>query len=235
MASDSLQRPQHRVLTARIRPMALWLVCGLVGACAGSIKDESGATKQLSAKQYAEVKDTKALVLVAVNWARRWNCGGFENAELRSLSFDRLPAASLDQDRAADLTIEGPPRLATKPAFLNYAFTVEPGEYALSAFSIKVARSVSDVGVWQARRPELLKDGQPRAGSFKAGAGETVYIGNFWLDCAERPMPWRFYTDKPSWPGHLKEYQQEFPFLASGTVIYRLFETSTMGNPYTLQ
>src|SRR5262245_22259743 len=115
-------------------------------------------------------------------WGRRWNCGGFENAEPRSFSFDRIPGT-------------------------------------LSAFNIKVARSVSDVGSWLAKRSELLKDGRPQGGSFKVAAGEIVCIGNFFLDCHQRSNLWRYYTEgSENFQVHVAQFKQKYLFLA----LYRL-------------
>ena len=169
-------------------------------------------------------------------WGRRWNCGGFENAELRSFSFDRVPGKQASDDDAADLTLEGPARLASRPTFINYALIVEPGEYALSAFNIKVARSVSDVGSWLAKRSELLKDGRPQGGSFKVAAGEIVCIGNFFLDCHQRSNLWRYYTEgSANFQAHVAQFKQKYPFLDLNRATYRLIETSSLGHAYEMK
>ena len=167
--------------------LAIVFLVALLASCASSIHDGTGLSSEVTAESFTQSRDLKGIVLLAVNWGRRWNCGGFENAELRSLSFDRLPVRQLADGKAADLTLEGPARLMALPAFINYALLVDPGEYASSEFNIKVARSVSDVRYWVAKRSELLKDGRPQGGSFTVAPGETVYIGNFFLDCYQRP------------------------------------------------
>jgi hypothetical protein len=177
----------------------------------------------------------KGVVLLDVNWGRRWNCGGFENAELRGIAFDRLPTSKSSDDAPADLTLVQPPNLASRPAFDSYAIVVDPGEYVLSGFSIKVARSVSDVAYWVAKRSELLEGGKIVGGSFKVSARETVYIGNFWLDCFQRPQLWRYYTEGvENFHTHLAQYKNKYPYIDIEHVTYRLFDTDALGRPYTL-
>lgn len=71
---------------------------------------------------------------------------------------------------------------------MNYAFLVEPGEYLLSAFSVRVAKSVSKVGYFKAERGELVSAGTSKGGSFTVSVGEIVYIGHFALDCFQNPV-----------------------------------------------
>jgi hypothetical protein len=205
-------------------------------SCATSIVDTAGQSSELTAASYANGRNTKGIVLLDVNWGRRWSCGGYENAELRGLSFDRMPPLKSSDDVAADLTLQEPASLTSRPIFISYALLVEPGEYALSGFNIKVARSVSDVGYWVAKRSDLLKDGKILGGNFKVGEGETVYIGNFFLDCHQRPQPWRYYTEgADNFKLHLAQYKKKYPFLDTGRVKYRLFETSSLGRSYELK
>ena len=97
------------------------------------------------------------------------------------LEFDRITGEPKAPDAEADFIVNGPWRLTRTLRFLNYAFLVPPGEYALSGVSIKVARSISDVGYLNAKRADLIKDGNPEGGSFTVAAGEIVFIGNFFL------------------------------------------------------
>lgn len=208
----------------------------LLSACvSGFAPSGTARSAPLNAERYKTDKDSKAVVLMAINWARRWNCGGYDNAQLRMLAFDRLPINHPQADAAADLAIEGPPTLLTRPRFSNYALVVEPGEYALSGFDIKLAQSAKEVGHTRANRTHLIKEGKPLAGSFMAKPGQIVYIGNFWIDCTDPRMPWRFYTEEEAWLSHLSEYQQQYPFLDTGVVVYNLFKTSVIGWPYELQ
>jgi hypothetical protein len=207
-----------------------------VGAWATSILDAAGAPIEATAESFGQNRTTKGVVLLDVNWGRQWRCGSFENAELRSLSFDRLPSAKSSDDAAADLTLEEAPSLLTRSAFINYAVIAEPGEYALTRFDIKVARSVSDISHWVAKRSELWKDGKALGGTFKVGAGETVYIGNFFLDCYQQPQLWRYYTEGAgNFKLHLAQYKQKYPFLEVDSAVYRLFETNSLGRSYELK
>lgn len=193
-----------------------------------------GGAAEATSESYA-ANPNSGVVLLDVNWGRRWNCGGFENAELRSLGFDRVPPLKTRDDEAPDLVLEQPPGLSARPTFTNYALLVEPGEYVLSVFEMKVARSVSDAHTWDAKRSELIKDGAPQGGKFKVEPGEAVYIGNFWLDCFRRPQPWRYYTEtRQDFDMHIAQYKQKYPLLRLEDVKYRLFETTRLGRPYAL-
>jgi hypothetical protein len=93
-----------------------------------------------------------------------------------------------------DLLLKGRALMA-RPEFVDDAFSVEPGEYPLTAFDVKAARSVRIVGSFRAGRTELIQDGKPVAGSFDLRAGEVVYIGHFATECIEErgePVPWRY-------------------------------------------
>jgi hypothetical protein len=222
-------RIPHVCLVALLAPLSVW---------ATSILDASGSSSEATAESLAQYRATKGVVLLDVNWGRRWRCGSFENAELRRLSFDRLPLTKSSDDAAADLTLEEAPSLFTRSTFINYAVILEPGEYVLTGFDMKVARSVSDIAHWVAKRSELWKDGKALGGTFKVAPGETVYIGNFFLDCYQQPQPWRYYTDgAANFKAHLAQYKDKYPFLNTDTdnVAYRLFDTTSLGRPYELK
>jgi hypothetical protein len=214
----------------------LVVIVGLLASCATSIRSVGGESAEATAEAFAKSRNTKGIVLLDVNWGRRWSCGGFENAELRGLAFDRAPVAKSSNDTPADLILVQPPNLASRQVFDSYALLVEPGQYALASFSIKVARSVSDIAYWVAERSDLLKNGEALGGTFKVAAGETVYIGNFFLDCFQRPQLWRYYTEGvENFTAHLAQYKQKYPFLDVDHVTYRLFETTSLGHPYELK
>lgn len=201
-----------------------------------ALQDASGASLEATAKTFKESRAAKGLVLLDVNWGRRWGCGGYENAELRGLSFDRLPLNKSSDDVPADLQLEQGPSLSRRPVFESYALLIEPGEYVLTGVEIKLARSASDVSIASARRSALWKDEKALGGTFKVAAGETVYIGNFFLDCYQEPQLWRYFTEgQDGWKAHLKQYKRAYRFLNTDAVIYRLFETTSMGKPYELQ
>lgn len=193
------------------------------------------AIREVTRKSYQTGIATSAVVVFDVNWGRHWNCGGYENAELMKLEFDRITGEPKAPDAKADFVVDGPSRLTRKLRFLNYAFILPPGEYALSGVSIKVARSVSDVGYLNAKRSDLTKDGKPEGGSFTVAAGEIVFIGNFFLDCQTGPMLWRYYPEKKEdFQSQVAEYRAKYPFLEAERFRFRLFRTKYFGTDYEL-
>ena len=181
--------------------------------------------------RYEQTASTKAVILISANWSRKWGCGAYQNAQLQSISFDK---AGIEKDISAkpDLLLKDDSFLSTPSGFVNYAFIVEPGEYLLSGFRLKVAKSTSDVGYFDADRKNMLADGKSKAGRFQVEAGEIVYLGHFAVDCAGQPMPWRYYAE----PGadfvkYLNIIKKEFPSIDVQSVKFRPFETTTMGGP----
>lgn len=217
---------ETKILKAMISLLLLLLVAG----CA-TIQGGSEAT----ADEYSKFKDSKGVVILAINWSSRWNCGGYENAEIMSLGFDQLPIKGPVVHNPSAIILDSPPRLTKTPQFMDYALLLEPGEYALTSFDIKAARSISDVGRFVAKRTDLVQDGKPKAGSFQLKSGEIVYIGNFFLDCVQNPTLWRYYTEgRDAFNKHMGEVKQKYPFIDPATVNYRLFQTTTIGNGYEL-
>lgn len=193
------------------------------------------AIREVTKKTYQDGIADNAVVVFDVNWGRHWNCGGFENAELMKLEFDRIGGPPKAADAKADFVVTGPSRLTRTLRFLNYAFILPPGEYALSGISIKVARSISDVGYLNAKRAELIKDGKPEGGTFTVAPGEIVFIGNFFLDCQTGPMLWRYYPEtKEDFQKQVAEYRAKFPFLEADRFRYRLFKSKFFGTDYEL-
>jgi hypothetical protein len=200
-----------------------------------AIASDSVAIREVTKKTYQAGIAANAVVVFDVNWGRHWNCGGYENAELMKLEFDRVSGEPRAPDAKADFIVDGPSRLTRTLRFLNYAFILPPGEYALSGVSIKVARSVSDVGYLNAKRPDLIKDGKPEGGSFTVAAGEIVFIGNFFLDCQTGPMLWRYYPEsKEDFQKQVAEYRAKFPFFEAERFRYRLFKSKYFGVDYEL-
>jgi len=223
-----MRAKRHTLGVLQTLRIANLIVCAGIGSAA------AGGMPEVTPETYL-AGPSMGIVLLDVNWGRRWNCGGFENAELRRLSFDRVPPWKSGDDAPADLTLEQPSSLLATPTFTNYALIVEPGQYVMSGFEMKVARSVSNVLMWAAKRSELIRDGNPQAGIFTVGAGEVVYIGNFWLDCFRSPQPWRYYTEtSEDFKKQLAQYKDKYPFLRLDKVNYRLFETTRLGRPYSL-
>lgn len=189
---------------------------------------------KLTRGDFESAAGSKGVVLLAVRWDRRWNCAGFENAQLRVIGFDRLPSHRTDDDQP-DILLDDAPRLMTKPQFNRYALLVEPGEYGLSGFLIKVAESVNSTRFFGAQRSELVKDGLSVGGAFNVAPGETVYIGHFYLDCTTIPTIWRYYLDgREAFAQYIADVSSDYPFLDTTKAVYRLFETERAGSHYEL-
>ena len=143
----------------------------------------------LSADTY---KPDLGVLIIQANWGRTWKCGQFENAQLQALTFTKSP---IDTSESVSLDLETPSKLFVDNKFLPYAFVIQPGEYVLTAFDVKVARSVTDVVHIKGSKDNLVKDGKPVGGTFTVNPGEIVYIGHFGLDCGAEPFLWRTYID----------------------------------------
>jgi hypothetical protein len=179
---------------------------------------------------------SKGVILLDVYWNRVWRCGRFENAQLRSLTFERLPLAPSNDPPQSSLTLENPSRLAPPQRFVPYAFIVEPGEYDLTGFEVGFARSARDVGSTNAARASTIENGRSRLGSFSVSPGEVVYLGNFAVDCYRDPIPWRYFTQgKADFAKHVEQYTAKYPAIKPESVVYRLFKTTELGEPYDLQ
>ena len=190
----------------------------------------------LTKEGYVASGENKGVVLIAVNWARRWQCGGFENAQLQSMAFDLATKPGKGKSDQPDIALEPSSTLLAGPSFVHYAFIVEPGEYQLSAFKLKVAKSIANIAYMKGDRSTLLVGGKSKAGSFTAVAGEIVYVGHFAVDCGGVPMPWRFYPeDRLGFDHYLKNFAAEFPGLPVEKAKFRLFQTETMGKPFSLE
>jgi hypothetical protein len=188
-----------------------------------------------SRSAYEPVARDKGVVLVSATWARRWRCGSFENAQLQVLGFDRVGSQKTGISDKPDIVIEDGSLLPASQSFANLALLVEPGEYLFSTYKIKAVKSLSQVGYFSGDRTTLISEGKSKAGSFSIGAGEIVYIGHFALDCAQAPMPWRYYPeDRPSFSKYLEVVLKEYPGLPVEQAKFRLFETTVMGIPFRL-
>jgi len=226
-----------RLTTYGVKAIKYLTIIGIVSilsSCASALVPHSyNSTPSISSNSYTEVSSTKGVVLLSANWSREWNCGGFENAELRSIGFDILPAKYSNDKQPPDFVVNGS---ADYPGFINYAFLLEPGTYAISHIQIKVANSVSEIGYLNATRSQLLETGTPRGGTFNVDAKEVVYLGHFHLDCAQGPKLWRYYIDsKPEFNRYIKSSKNQYPFLDTERVEYRLFKTNEFGTSFDLQ
>jgi len=194
-------------------------------------------TGELTEAAFLAEFSSKGVVLLDVDLGRYGKCGGNETAQLRRLSFNRMPLTDIKPDSPADAEITGPYLPTAAPRGLrNFAFLLAPGEYAMTRISIRVTQSMSEVGHLEPGPDRLVPNGVPKAGSFRVSAGEVVYIGNFKIDCAPPMTIWRYYTEgRANFAEQVSEYRRSFPYLKFDDVQYRLFETKTIGNPYELK
>lgn len=184
----------------------------------------------LSADTY---KADLGVLVIQVNWGRTWKCGQFENAQLQALTFTKSP---LDAPESVSLALETPSKLFVDNKFLPYAFVIQPGEYVLTAFDVKVARSVTDVAHINGSKDNLIKDGKPVGGTFTVNPGEIVYVGHFGLDCGAEPFLWRSYIDgRGDFEKYIGGFREKFPFVRQVPAQYRLFSTQLFGNPFALK
>lgn len=171
--------------------------------------------------------------MIQVNWGRTWKCGQFENAQLQALTFTKSP---VDAPKSVSLDLETPSKLFVDNKFLPYAFVIQPGEYVLTDFDVKIARSVSDVAHIKGSKDNLIKDGKPVGGTFTVNPGEIVYVGHFGLDCGAEPFLWRNYIEgREDFERYVDGFREKFSFVKHVPVQYRLFSTKLFGNPYTLK
>jgi hypothetical protein len=184
--------------------------------------------QELTEKNFKASKGSKSVLVLNVNWGRKWGCAGLDNAQLERLSFKRMhpaPAASID--------LTTPSRLAVRDAFVPYALLIAPGDYALDSFDVKVARSVSNVGHITANN--LSENGKGIGGKFTVAAGEIIYAGHIGLDCKVEAIPWRYYVEgRAAFEKYVAGFRKQFPFLKSIPVQYRLIATKGFGETYTL-
>ena len=205
--------------------VALALALFASGSSASSIEEATEAS-------YAAESSVKGVVLLDVYWSRVWKCKQFQNAQLQSLVFEPAPLSPGDEASSAAWTLEIPSRLAPPKGFVSYAFLLNPGQYFMTGFEVGYARSISDVGAVKAARSDLVSAGKSKAGSFTVAAGESVYIGNFAVDCYKDPIPWRYYTEEKNFPKHEAQFRSKYPFLNASPMVFRLFETTTLGEVY---
>jgi len=184
----------------------------------------------LSADSY---KTDLGVLIIQVNWGRVWKCGQFENAQLQALTFTKSPVDTL---KPVSLDLETPSKLFVDNKFLPYAFVIQPSEYVLTGFDVKVARSVSDITHIKGSKDNLIKNRKPVGGTFAVNPGEIVYVGHFGLDCGAEPFLWRNYIDgRGDFERYVDGFREKFPFVKHVPVQFRLFSTQLFGNPYTLK
>jgi len=191
---------------------------------------------KLKQRAYSKHSETMGVILMHVNWGRQWSCANYQNAQLVSLQFEKTPLVQQGKNKNAEIQLKTPSRLLSNPVDLPYGFLVDPGTYAFTNWSIKVAHSTKKVGYLKASRKELVDDTTYLGGTVSVEAGEVIYIGHFDLDCAYSPVPWRYYAEgKESFENQKVEYRKEFKFLRNEEIKYRLLETTNYGRKYKLE
>ena len=177
-------------------------------------------------------KTNLGVIIIQVNWGRTWKCGQFENAQLQALTFTKSP---FNKSNETSLELKTHSKLFVDNKFLPYAYVVQPGEYILTAFDVKVARSTADVMHIKGTKDNLIKEGKPVGGIFTVKPGEIVYIGHFGLECSAEPFLWRYYIDgRSEFESYIDGFRKKYPFVKDIPVQFRLFSTKVLGNPYAL-
>lgn len=173
------------------------------------------------------------VIITQINWGRTWPCGQFENAQLQALTFSNSQTNSSEE---ISLELKTPSRLFVDDQFLPYVYVVQPGEYHLTAFDVKVARSTTDVLHIEGTKDDLIKEGKPIGGTFSVNRGEIIYIGHFGLDCGAEPFLWRYYLeDRQEFVRYIEGFRKKFPFIREVPVGFKLFSTDLFGAPYSLE
>ncbi len=178
-------------------------------------------------------KPDLAVVILQVNWGRAWKCNQYQNAQLQALTFRSIPLDPVEQ-KSVDL--ETPSKLFVDNLYLPYALVVAPGEYALTGFDVKAARSTTDVVHMRGTEENLFREGKPIGGTFTARPGEIVYVGHFGLDCGAEPFLWRFHIDgRKEFEGYVAGFRRAYPFLKDVPVHFRPLSTTLFGSPASLE
>lgn len=190
---------------------------------------------KLKKKDYLKNKVEKAVVLFDVNWGRKWACGQYENAQLTNLTFEKVDQKENKHNKYSIIELKTPSKLFAKPMFIHHGFIVDPGTYAFSGWAVKVAKSTSEVGYFKAKRSDLINGNAYIGGSFTVEDGEVIFIGSFFLDCYQSPIPWRYYPDgKKSFEAQKDRMTKKFKFIDKDTIKFRLLNTTNFGQNYQL-
>jgi hypothetical protein len=196
----------------------------------------AGIPPELTKKNFKASDETQAIVILHINWGRSWDCGGFENAQLQKLGFIQRMSEEGSKEEPYEINLKTPSRLFVKDSFVPYVLLVEPGQYALSEFDVKVARSRSDVGHFTASADELIENRESIGGGFAVNAGEISYLGHFGLDCSGQPIPWRYYIEgRDDFDRYVEGFRAEYPYTNYLPVKYRIFRTKQFGEEYDLE
>ena len=195
----------------------------------------AGGPPDLTERAFNSTGVDKGTVLLHVNWGRMWGCGRYENAQLQELAFSKLGVGPGSTSASTVVTLSPGSTLLARNTFQHYAFVLDAGEYALSGFDVKLARSVTDIVHSRGEPGRLIVDGKALGGSFLVAPSEITYIGHFTIDCGGEPMLWRNYIDgRDEFDRYAMGFHKRYPFTKDIPVTYRLFATDTFGKPYNL-
>ncbi len=197
---------------------------------AASLQASAAQAEPLSADSFRASMPGKGIVLIRVNWGRRYGCPGVANAQLLRLAFTQLPTST----SAAAFVLNTPGKLLVSNRFLDVAYVLDPGTYAITEIRVLIAKTLSRVD--ELSVGGLMEHDNPVGGTFRVEPNEAVYVGNFWLDCVQQgAVPWRFYLkERANFDEFVADFRKQYPYAAAIPVRYRLFDTSAFGFPYSL-
>lgn len=182
------------------------------------MNNANASFQKLNEKNYGEVlNNEKSVVIYGVNWGRKWGCAAAENAQLQSITFSNI------NNKLEEINFTIPSKLLSEDISKPFAIVVNPGEYELSDFDIRIARTMDKVEHIKWNNEGL------NGGSFRVNPGEVVYIGDFGLDCTKEPILWRYYIEKNDFERFITQFKKEYKFISNKDVIYRLFQTNKFG------
>jgi hypothetical protein len=184
----------------------------------------------LSADRFRAGIPGKGIVLLSVNWGRRYGCPGMANAQLLRLAFTQMPVTA----SSATLELKTPGKLLVNNTFLDVAYMLDPGKYAITEIKVLIAKTLNKVDEFSVGG--LMEHDNPVGGTFQVQPNEAVYIGSFGMDCTEQgAVPWRFYLkDRASFDEYVARFKKRYPFAAALPVRYRLFDSTEFGFPFSL-
>jgi hypothetical protein len=115
---------------------------------------ESSEPVKLSQDTY---KPNLGVVIMEVSWGRSWNCGPYQNAQIESTTFTKSQS---ETSNTINLNLDTPSKLFVDNKYTQYSFVLEPGEYGLTAFDVKIARSATSIAHIKLSKDNLIKDGK---------------------------------------------------------------------------
>ena len=195
-------------------------------ACSATADD----AVKLSKRNYQKYSDQRAVLLINVYWTRAWGCHDNNYAQLTNLTFRKIDSDSHWVKDGARIELKGGGLLSSVAK--DYQLMVPPGIYALAGYRMRLSREFLDTVVQNATEEHLTKGGVAIGGQFEVGAGEVVYVGDFYLDCTQEPILWRYYlTPTDGFRDYMDEMAKRHPYLDRDKVIFRLFQSDYFSQP----